>query len=195
LAAKVWTDAGADATLFLGAAAQYDLITDADTLAALARAKVVQFGLHGSDVSTSDLLQSPMESGLYLYDEHLDGLDISTFDLSADVVVLAACHAGKRAISARGLATLPDDSVYGLQAALHTAGAQSMIGGLWEIDDVAAAKITPDLHRRLVAGEIPAAALRGALLTYRDKAGPILNGVAFWGAFSLVAFGPRTLGL
>ena len=193
--AKLWTDASAEVTLLLGDAAKYDRITDDDMLDALARAKVVQFGLHGSDVSTSDLLQSPMESGLYLRDKHLDGLDISTFDLSADVVILAACHAGKRAISARGLATLPADNVYGLQAALHTAGAQSMIGGLWELDDVAATRITPDLHRRLVAGETPAAALRGALLTYREAAGPILDGAAFWGAFSLVAFGPRPLGL
>jgi len=194
-AVEVWSNAGADAHLLLGEAAQYDRITDADTLAVLAKAKVVQFDFHGSDVSTSDLLQSPMESGVYLYDQHLDGLDISTFDLSADVVILLACHAAKRSISARGLTTLPADSVYGLQAALHNAGAQSMIGGLWEIDDLAAAKITPDLHRRLVAGETPSAALRGALLTYRDTAGPILDGVAFWGAFSLVAFGPGALDL
>ena len=194
-AAKIWTDAGADVTLVLGKAAQYDRMTSTDTLAALAAAKVVQFGFHGSDVSTSDLLQSPMESGLYLCDEHLDGLDISSFDLSADVVILSACHSGKRAISARGLASLPADSVYGLQAALHIAGARSVIGGLWEIDDLAAAKITPELHGRLAAGDTPVAALRGALLRYRDSAGPILDGVAFWGAFSLVAFGPHALGL
>ena len=194
-AAKVWSEAKADVTILLGEETHYNQITNASSRTALAKAKVIHLGFHGSDVSTSDLLQSPMESGLYLYDEHLDGLDISTFDLSADVVILAACHAGKRAIAARGLSALPADSVYGLQAALHVAGAQSIIGGLWEIDDVAATKITSNLHRRLAMGEAPVTALRGALLQYRDEAGPILNGVAFWGAFSLVAFSPRTLGL
>jgi hypothetical protein len=194
-AAAIWTDAGAEATVLIGDGASYDRITGAQAQAAIARARVLHLGFHGSDVGTSDLMQSPMESGLHLRDRHLDGLDLSGFDMGADVVILMACHAGKRAISARGLATLPSDSIYGLQAALHTAGAQSMIGGLWEVDDEAAARIAAELHARLAEGATPAAALRAALLAYRVAAGPILDGVAFWGPVSLVAFGPRALGL
>lgn len=194
-AAALWEASGAETTIRLGADATCSEMLKPDLAEALARARVVQFGTHGTDVASGEAMRAPMDSSLCMADLALDGMQISTLDLSAELVVLAACHAGKRAASARGLARLPADSVYGLQAAFHCAGARAVIGGLWELDDSAAAVITPALHRHLLAGLPPSRALRRALLAYRDTAGPIFDQPSFWGAYSLVAFGPEAFGL
>ncbi|MEZ4771421.1 MAG: CHAT domain-containing protein, partial [Caldilineales bacterium] len=93
--------------------------------------RVIHIAAHGEDV----LGDSPMETGLLLYDGEIDGLELSTWRLDADLVVMSACHAGKRAVAGRGMAELAGDDLFGLQGAFFSAGARAVIGALWKADD------------------------------------------------------------
>lgn len=75
----------------------------------------------------------------------------------APTVVLAGCS------TARGQRRAAE-GVISVAHGFLTAGAPSVIATLWPIDDRAAAKFFPRLHRRLAAGMAPSAALRGAQL-------------------------------
>jgi CHAT domain-containing protein len=75
----------------------------------------------------------------------------------AATVVLAGCS------TARGVRRAAE----GVNSVAHgflSAGAASVIATLWPIDDAAAARFFPRVHRRLATGMSPAEALRGAQL-------------------------------
>ncbi|WP_326643663.1 CHAT domain-containing protein [Nonomuraea fuscirosea] len=67
-------------------------------------------------------------------------------------LVLSACDTGLSGVQ------LPDE-VIGLGTVLLTAGARSVVASLWPLDDELAAAFMGRYHRRLAAGEDPAAAL------------------------------------
>lgn len=147
---------------------------------------VLHIAAHGEDV----LGDSPMETGLLLYDGELDGLELSTWRLDADLVVMSACHAGKRAVAGRGMAELAGDDLFGLQAAFFSAGAHSVVGALWKADDDAAVQIMQTLHRQVAAGVAPEFALQAAVNGYLASAtGDWRRNVYFWAPYVLNVFG------
>ena len=72
---------------------------------------------------------------MYLRDGVLTGWEITTLALRAELVVLAACHSGQRAIGGRGLEQLPGDDMFGFSAMLFEAGVLAVLGTLWPVDD------------------------------------------------------------
>ena len=67
------------------------------------------------------------------------------------------------------------------------AGAKSVVGALWNVDDSATEALMKDFYRHLANGEDKAFALRQAKLDYLERLGdrpPI-----FWAAFTLVGDG------
>lgn len=125
--------------------------------------RCVHIATHGGSVFSGDAREDPFDSFLVLKDAKLDALSISQLRLQAQVVVLSACFSGQRALSLPGLESLPGDDLFGLQAAFFQAGAQSVVGALWPLDDESAARILPRLHRALAAGVAPDLALQEAL--------------------------------
>jgi CHAT domain-containing protein len=111
-------------------------------------------------------VDDPFAAHLILQDGTVDALSISQWRLDAEVVVLSACDSGQRALGGRGLAELPGDDLFGLQAALFEAGARSVVGALWPVDDRVAPGIMARLHEGLAAGVAPDLALQAALLDY-----------------------------
>ena len=194
-AVDIWSEASKPAFALCGSNLTLEGLYDAESQSALRAASVVHVGTHGSDVNEPDAARAPMEAHLCLHENILDGMEISALEINANVVILAACHAGKRAISARGLKTLPSDAVYGLQSALHMAGAKSIIGAMWIVDDRTTATITRYLHNELVRGAAPVRALRLAINAFRKSANLIESDPSFWAPFTAIAFGPSAFGL
>ncbi|MGH9766315.1 MAG: CHAT domain-containing protein, partial [Blastocatellia bacterium] len=132
------------------------------TGAELGRYRIIHFATHG-------LLNSeqPLLSGLVLslVDENgkpQDGFlrmhEIYNLQLPADLVVLSACQTalGKE-ISGEGLVGLTRGFMY--------AGARRVVASLWQVDDLATAKLMEGFYRGMLQeGLRPAAALRVAQL-------------------------------
>jgi CHAT domain-containing protein len=155
---------------------------------ALGNYRCLHLATHGSSVLTGDALDDPMQSCVLLRDGALTAWDLSSFDLHAELVVLAACHSGQRSVAGRGLETLPGDDIFGLQAVLFEAGVWSVLGTLWPVEDGTATAILLDFHRAYAAGATPDRALHSAIRTHLASAGR-RHDVFDWAPFFLSALG------
>ncbi|MEM6345998.1 MAG: CHAT domain-containing protein [Bacteroidota bacterium] len=106
----------------------------------------IHLALHGENASQN--AKNPMETRLFLQNGAIDGLEISQWELNADLVILSACHSGKRGQRGRsGSEGIAADEVFGLQAAFFGAGARQILGALWPASDLATQKIMLAFHR------------------------------------------------
>jgi tetratricopeptide (TPR) repeat protein len=110
----------------------------------------------------------------------LTPFEISRWRIQAGVVVLSGCH------SAAGKA-LPGEGPLGLPRAWLAAGAESVVGSLWDTPDNDGA-LFGELYRNLRdLGRLDAGrALRDAQLTMIRSGGP-LGHPSYWGAYFVVA--------
>jgi CHAT domain-containing protein len=97
----------------------------------------------------------------------------------APIVVLAACS------TATG-ATYRMEGATSLSRAFLLAGASSVVGSLWDIDDEVSEQFFIRFHRRLAAGDAPADALRGAQVELLRADDPRLRAPRAWGAFQVM---------
>lgn len=153
------------------------LIGEAAGLAAVRRAvreplDLLHFATHG----VADPVNPMDDSFLLLADGVLSGAEIKTLRLSGSpTVVMSACQTGLGKIFA-------DSGVFGLARAWLSAGAATVVGSLWNVDDDATALLMEAFARRLKAGDAPETALRAAMAVTRKKhADP-----ALWGAFVVI---------
>jgi CHAT domain-containing protein len=137
---------GRPATTLLGAEA-----TVTGTRAALAGAGVVHVAAHGRHEA-----DNPLFSSLELVDGPLMGYDLLRLARPPDLVVLSCCDLGLHDIR-------PGDESLGTASALLASGARTIIASVAREPDAVAQPLMVDLHRRLLAGERPAAALAGAV--------------------------------
>jgi CHAT domain-containing protein len=107
-------------------------------------------------------------------DGRLQPREIHPLDLNAELVVLSACEtASGRPSGAEG--------THSLARAFHYAGARSVVGTLWKVEDAATARLVADLYRGIASGATVATALRAAQL---KAAGPRPYAVARdWAGF------------
>jgi hypothetical protein len=118
------------------------------------------------------LLLAPDEE----FDGRLEPEEIRALQGAPRIVILSGCETA--------LADIPGRTAVGeISAAFLEAGAVSVIGALWKVEDRALGKFMAALHERLAAGDRPSEALRRArgamLLSPRsDLTDPFL-----WGAF------------
>jgi CHAT domain-containing protein len=81
---------------------------------------------------------------------------------------------------------LPGDDLLGLQAALFDAGAGSVMGALWPVDNDSARAMLVGFHRTLASGASAAVALQAATRTY--LANPFRRHTRFdWAPFFLTS--------
>jgi hypothetical protein len=142
---------------------------------------------HGTSVFASDAQDEPMESKLMLQDGWIDGLELATFHLPADVAVLSACNSGQRAVGGRGMSSLPGDDIFGLQSALFQAGVHTVLGGLWTLETQAACAVTSEFHRNYAQGDAAEMALQKALLRWLGEHGGAET--ILWAPFFLSSLG------
>ncbi len=146
-------------------------------LEALPDARVVHFAGHAVSNAANPLLSRLVlnasaegASDLYAYEL------LQTRDLSASLVVLAACRSGYSA----GAAT-DDDGVLALARPFLARGAQTVLASLWDVADRHSVPLMTRLHRHLQNRPAPAA-WRDAVLDSVTAGEPILAG---WAAYAL----------
>lgn len=108
---------------------------------------------------------SPLDSAIILSNPagHEDAYklyarEIIQHRINAKLVTISACYgSGTRAYAGEGLV--------GLSWAFLHAGAQRVIGALWEVSDDSTPRLMDKLYERLTAGDTPAVALRDAKLS------------------------------
>jgi CHAT domain-containing protein len=131
----------AGSTLLLGPTA-----TKADVTALMPTAPVVHLATHG--VLDAD---APLGSAVLLSDgASLTAAEMLGLRLNAELVVLSACRTGAGRV-VRG------EEVLGLGRALLAAGARAVVVTLWAIDDVSAALLMTEFHRRRAEMSTPRA--------------------------------------
>ena len=154
----------------------------------LSTCRCLHLATHGSSVLAGSAVDDPLDAGLALADGLLDGWQIGALDLRAELVVAAACHSGQRAVAGRGLVRLPGDDLFGLSASFFHAGAGSVLGALWPVDDESARAILVDMHREYADGVAPDVALQKALAAH--LANPSRRHTAYdWAPFFLTSLG------
>jgi CHAT domain-containing protein len=104
---------------------------------------------------------SPLDSAIILSNSYrgfkLYARDVMDIPLRAELVTLSACRtSGARAYSGEGLV--------GFAWAFLRAGAQSVIAGLWDVDDESTWQIMDRMYTKLKSGADPAGALRESKL-------------------------------
>ena len=142
---------------------------------------------HGTSVFAGGTRDEPMESKLMLVDGWIDGLELATFHLPADVAVLSACNSGQRAVGGRGMSSLPGDDIFGLQSALFQAGVHTVLGSLWTVETQAACAVTSEFHRNYAKGDAAELALQKAVLRWLGEHGAA--GTYLWAPFFLSSLG------
>lgn len=152
--------------------------------------RCVHLATHGSSVLHGDSANDPRLSSFALRDGDLSAWDLSTLDLRAELVVLAACHSGQRAVAGRGLESLPGDDLFGLQGVFFEAGAWGVLGSLWPVEDLTARQLMTVFHREYADGAPPDIALHRATVEYlADRDGS--RSPFTWAPFVLVTLGQR----
>lgn len=103
--------------------------------------------------------------------------DIMRHPIDARLVTLAACSgSGTRAYAGEGLV--------GLSWAFLRAGAQSVIGALWEVSDDSSPRLMNALYQGIEEGQTPASALRGAKLAMLHSEGRF-RAPFYWAPFQI----------
>jgi CHAT domain-containing protein len=185
-AAETWAAQGQPADLLTGPAASVEaFLALGDRLSTY---RCLHLATHGASVFDREAANDPFASRLILQNGSLDAQTIGQLRLGAEVVVLSACHSGQRALGGRGLAELPGDDVFGLQAALFEAGVHGVIGALWPVHEDVAPVIMKKLHEGLAAGIAPEIALQQALLAYLHLPNAYAN-IFFWAPIFLNSIG------
>jgi CHAT domain-containing protein len=153
----------------------------AATSGELSNYRIVHFATHGllnsEHPELSGLVLSLVDENGKVQDGFLRMHEIYNLQLPADLVVLSACQTalGKE-IRGEGLVGLTRGFMY--------AGAQRVVASLWQVDDLATAKLMERFYRGMLKdGMRPAAALRAAqveMMKQKRWASPY-----FWAAFVL----------
>ncbi len=108
---------------------------------------------------------NPLFSSLLLADGPLTAYDLERLHSLPRLVILAACDSGRLAVRA-------GDELLGLTATLLARGTRQIIAAMVPLPDMETRPLMIELHRLLVSGEEPSAALAKAQELSARKAGP-----------------------
>lgn len=139
----------------------------------------IHFVAHGTASRVSPLDSAIVLSPANTQDDSfkLYARDIIQRPLHTDLVTISTCYgAGARAYSGEGLV--------GLSWAFLRAGAQNVIGALWEVSDISTPQLMDNLYAGLQRGQHPDAALRAAKLSMLRSTG-VFRKPFYWAPFQL----------
>lgn len=115
-----------------------------------------------------------LEGGNELY-----AFDIYNLNLRSQMAVLTACETGKSTVA-------PGEGMLSLAHAFTYAGSESLLVGLWKIDEKASSQITETFYQKLAEGMDKASALRAAKLQYLGLASGRALSPEFWAGIVLI---------
>ena len=152
--------------------------TKDQVLSRLNSVSLVHIAAHGS-AKRGEILLSP-NFGSSKRPKRKDFLltmaDVLNAKLEAKLVVLSCCHSGRGKIKAEG--------VVGLARAFLGAGARSVIGSLWAIDDKATLTFMRHFYEHLVKGQSASKSLHEAMKMLRES--DDFNAAKYWAPFMLI---------
>lgn len=135
--------------------------------------------------------RSPLDSAIILSPDRgrykLYARDFASQPLRADLVTISAC-------SSAGVKSYAGEGLVGLAWVFLRGGANSVIAGLWDVNDRSTAVLMGHLYAGLAEGQTPLEALRGAKLSLLREGG-LYSRPYHWAPFQLytrvVRFGDR----
>jgi CHAT domain-containing protein len=119
------------------------------------QSRLIHIATHGSFRQ-----DNPMFSGIRLGTAYLNLYDLYQLKLGADLVTLSGCATGLNVVAA-------GDELLGLIRGLLTAGANSLLLTLWDVNDRSTRDFMTCFYRRLQSGAAKALALQGAMQELR----------------------------
>lgn len=146
-----------DATVFVGADATVDAVTQAIDGARLAH--IAAHGRYRAD--------NPLFSALELADGPLTVYDLERLGRPPGCMVLSACDSGLSAVR-------PGDELMGLTAALLGLGTRALVATVAPVPTEVTTPLMVALHRNLRAGATPAVALAAAQRAYLEDGGDLV---------------------
>jgi CHAT domain-containing protein len=143
---------------------------------------IIHFAAHGIANRSS-----PLDSAIVLSNKNgsflLYAREILDRKLNADLVTLAACRSA-------GAKSFPGEGLVGLAWAFLHAGANNVVGTLWNVTDRSTGELMSVFYSELAAGREPADALRTAKLALLHSRSAWRNPY-YWGAFQMYQLGKR----
>lgn len=112
-------------------------------------------------------------------DNSLFLFDIYNCNLRSDLTVLTACESGKPGYQ-------DGEGMISLAHAFNYAGSQSILTGLWKIDEKASAHIMESFYANLLQGKTKDEALRQAKLSYLETAEGRTLAPAYWAGLMIM---------
>jgi CHAT domain-containing protein len=167
--------------------------------------------LAGDRATRARFITAATHSGLIHYAGHADSKvdPLSVLHLSADTAggsgdldanAVAALHltnAPLVILAACGTMRGESEHVEGMPSisrAFLAAGARTVVGTLWEIDDGPAASLFRELHLELRKGKAPSAALRTAQMAFAHSDDEGLSHPATWAPVEVLGYAPERSG-
>ncbi|MTI22294.1 CHAT domain-containing protein [Fulvivirga sp. RKSG066] len=172
---------GIESRYFTGSIASESLLKSLDKLPG-----ILHFATHGYFVEGEEeqsLVDYMLQSGIVLSapepskeDGILTAYEMTNLNMAnTELVVLSACETGLGKVEAR-------EGVYGLQRAVHIAGARAIIMSLWKVDDQATSELMTHFYTNwLSMGDKRAAFIEAQQQLRKKHPEPY-----YWGAFVLV---------
>ncbi len=112
-------------------------------------------------------------------DNELYAFDIYNLNLRSQMAVLTACETGKSTIA-------PGEGMLSIAHAFTYAGSESLLVGLWKIDEKASSQITEVFYEKLAQGIDKPSALRAAKLQYLEQSSGRGLSPEFWAGMVLI---------
>jgi CHAT domain-containing protein len=207
-AARVFRADKLEARTLRGEEATWKALDELEHSGELGYSSALHFVMHGANIQND----APMQSHLTLRDGLLDGMEISSWNLHAELIVLSACCSGQRPFEGRSIkrmlpgerlrevgnaedaATeeLRGDELFGLQASFFAAGAKRIVSALWPVDDRVGPLLTRSFHsHRLKNPREPDVALQRSMIGFLKTAGAKDQMVYYWAPLFLAGLGRR----
>jgi CHAT domain-containing protein len=126
--------------------------------------RIIHIGTHAESNNISPaysrlIFSKETEGKISQEDNSLYAFDIYNIDLKAQLAVLTACETGKNTLD-------PGEGMLSLAHAFNYAGSESLLIGLWKIDEKASSIIVEKFYQNLSEGFDKAEALQKAKLHY-----------------------------
>jgi CHAT domain-containing protein len=129
---------------------------------ALLTHEVVHLATHGIYDERAPMFSALLTAGAAGKQTRLAVYEFPEMNIRARTVILSACETGKGKLSG-------GDEISGLTQSILLAGADTVVSSLWQVSDSSTVLLMQGFHRRLLAGESPAQALRESALDVRKQ--------------------------
>jgi CHAT domain-containing protein len=146
------------AEIFKTQAITGDAATETAILQQMLQAKIIHLATHTVELNNSNVIALAASNQ---DDGWLSSKEIEKLNLKADLVVLSSGNTA--------LGRITGDGVIGLSRAFFVAGADSVVGTLWEANDATMAFLMTKFYGNLSKNSDKAGALRQAMLETMEK--------------------------